>query len=86
VGGEAPVTPVLSLDSSYLNPSYKPCDNRGNGQSSGTSEQSFETLFHLSGNPDLGLPNDEHVGRGDKAHAFPSIVGMTIGPLGHCRV
>jgi hypothetical protein len=28
VGGEAPVTPVLSLDSSYLNPSYKPCDNR----------------------------------------------------------
>jgi hypothetical protein len=27
VGGEAPVTPVLSLDSSYLNPSYKPCDN-----------------------------------------------------------
>jgi hypothetical protein len=29
VGGEAPVTPVLSLDSSYLNPSYKPCDNRG---------------------------------------------------------
>jgi len=28
VGGEAPVTPVLSLDSSCLNPSYKPCDNR----------------------------------------------------------
>jgi hypothetical protein len=30
VGGEAPVTPVLSLDSSHLNPSYKPCDNRYN--------------------------------------------------------
>jgi hypothetical protein len=28
MGGEAHVTPVLSLDSSYLNPSYKPCDNR----------------------------------------------------------
>jgi hypothetical protein len=28
VGGEAAVTPVLSLDSSYLNLSYKPCDNR----------------------------------------------------------
>jgi hypothetical protein len=28
VGGEAPVTPVLSLDSSSLNLSYKPCDNR----------------------------------------------------------
>jgi hypothetical protein len=28
VGGEAPVTPVLSIDSSYLNLSYKPCDNR----------------------------------------------------------
>jgi hypothetical protein len=27
VGGEAPVTPVLSIDSSYLNLSYKPCDN-----------------------------------------------------------
>jgi hypothetical protein len=27
VGGEAPVTLVLSLDSSHLNPSYKPCDN-----------------------------------------------------------
>jgi hypothetical protein len=27
VGGEAPVTPVSSLDSSCLNPSYKPCDN-----------------------------------------------------------
>jgi hypothetical protein len=27
VGGEAPVTPVLSLDSSYLDLSYKPCDN-----------------------------------------------------------
>jgi hypothetical protein len=27
MGGEAPVTPVLSLDSSCLNPSYKPCDN-----------------------------------------------------------
>jgi hypothetical protein len=28
VGGEAPVTPVSSLDSSSLNLSYKPCDNR----------------------------------------------------------
>jgi hypothetical protein len=28
VGGEAPVTPILSLDSSYLNPSYKPCDKK----------------------------------------------------------
>jgi hypothetical protein len=27
VGGEAPVTPVSSLDSSSLNLSYKPCDN-----------------------------------------------------------
>jgi hypothetical protein len=27
VGGVAPVTPVLSFDSSYLNLSYKPCDN-----------------------------------------------------------
>ena len=27
MGGEAPVTLVLSLDSSYLNPSYKLCDN-----------------------------------------------------------
>jgi hypothetical protein len=27
VGGDAPVTPVLSIDSSYLNLSYKPCDN-----------------------------------------------------------
>jgi hypothetical protein len=28
VGGEAPVTPVSSLDSSSLDLSYKPCDNR----------------------------------------------------------
>jgi len=28
VGGEAPVTPVLSLDSSSLDLSYKPCDNK----------------------------------------------------------
>jgi hypothetical protein len=28
VGGEAPVTPVSSLDSSSLNLSYKPCDNK----------------------------------------------------------
>jgi hypothetical protein len=27
VGGEAPVTPVSSLDSSSLDLSYKPCDN-----------------------------------------------------------
>jgi hypothetical protein len=27
VGGEAPVTPVSTLDSSYFNLSYKPCDN-----------------------------------------------------------
>jgi hypothetical protein len=28
VGGEAPVTPVSSPDSSSLDLSYKPCDNR----------------------------------------------------------
>jgi hypothetical protein len=28
VGGEAPVTPVSTLDSSYFNLSYKPCDNK----------------------------------------------------------
>jgi hypothetical protein len=31
VGGEAPVTPVLSLDSSCLNLSYKPCNNNTQG-------------------------------------------------------
>jgi len=30
VGGEAPVTPVSSPDSSSLDLSYKPCDNRTN--------------------------------------------------------
>ena len=28
MGGEAPVTPISSLDSSYLNLSYKPCNNK----------------------------------------------------------
>jgi hypothetical protein len=32
VGGEAPVTPVLSIDSSYLNLFYKPCDNKDQNQ------------------------------------------------------
>jgi hypothetical protein len=59
---------------------------QGNGQSLGTSEQSSETLFHLGGYLDLGLPNDGPVGRDDRAHAFPSVVGTTMGLSGHRRV
>jgi hypothetical protein len=46
-------------------------------------EWSFKNLFHLSGNPDPGPPNDGPVGRGDRVHGFPSIVGMTMGLSGH---
>jgi hypothetical protein len=33
VGGEAPVTPVSTLDSSSFNLSYKPCDNMAHSYS-----------------------------------------------------
>jgi hypothetical protein len=39
--------------------------------------------FPLSGNPDLGLPNDGHIGRGNRVHAFPSVVGMAMGLSSH---
>ena len=39
MGGEAPVTSVSSLDSSSLNLSYKPCDNRDDGRRWATSPE-----------------------------------------------
>jgi hypothetical protein len=39
VGGEAPVTPVSSPDSSPLDLSYKPCDNRAKPQKSGSGQK-----------------------------------------------
>jgi hypothetical protein len=49
VGGEAPVTPVLSLDSSYLKPSYKPCDNsdRANDWFRHSPNNTFKTIWDL---------------------------------------
>jgi hypothetical protein len=49
VGGEAPVTPVSSLDSSYFNLSYKPCDNilaplPGNTESTFLNDTSLVSL------------------------------------------
>jgi hypothetical protein len=47
VGGEAPVTPVLSLDSSYLNPSYKPCDNKPEAGAGHSLEEISSNNIHL---------------------------------------
>jgi hypothetical protein len=59
---------------------------QGSGQSSRTSKQSFKTLFHPGGNPNLVPTNDELVGRGNTMHAFPSVVGMAMSLYGLCRV
>jgi hypothetical protein len=61
VGGEAPVTPVLSLDSSYLNLSYKPCDNilaplPGNTESTFLNDISLVSLAFLSCKAYLATP------------------------------
>jgi hypothetical protein len=49
---------------------------QGNGQVIRTSKQSSRTLFHLGGYHNLGLPNDGPVGRGNREHAFLSVIGM----------
>jgi hypothetical protein len=41
--------------------------------------------FNSRGCGDLGLPNDGPVGRDDRVHAFPSVVGMAMGLSGHRR-
>jgi hypothetical protein len=51
--GEAPVTPVYALDSSYLNLSYKPCDNilaplPGNTESTFLNDISLVSLAYLA--------------------------------------
>jgi hypothetical protein len=53
VGGEAPVTPVSTLDSSYFNLSYKPCDNilaplPGNTESTFLNDISLVSLAYLA--------------------------------------
>lgn len=42
-------------------------------------------IFSTWGYLDLGLSNDEPIGRGDKAHEFLSVAGMELGLFGHHR-
>lgn len=55
----------------------------GSEQSLGTSGLSSKTNSLLDGNFDLGFPNDELNGRGDKAQVFQYDVGMAMGHFGH---